>query len=59
VSDRRLLVLGFLADLAVGAIIAGLIATGCYAHGPKPPTCAADPNQPGCLGGLHDERPPK
>jgi hypothetical protein len=48
--------LGYAAIVGL-ALLASCLA-GCYATtGPKPPSCSADPNQPGCLPPIHDMRP--
>jgi hypothetical protein len=46
------------AGLVVGPLLVSLaVLQGCYAtNGPKPPSCSAVPNQPGCFPPIHDMR---
>lgn len=47
----------FILAMGLGFMVTAVaLASGCYAHTPTP-ICSADPNQPGCLPPLHDERP--
>ena len=43
-------------DIGAGLVLLATLVSGCYAHTPPGPTCAQDPNGPGCYGGLHDQK---